>query len=217
MSDDPFNIDKRMTRKGFEEQYHVSFDPASPYQDSMSITKTVRNRINLPEIYSEVKVSRDLFRHSDHIDDSKQIVERCKRDIVESMISKLIEMGIVRIVNMTENVLRKHKEIGNLTPKEQGILDEYEIHGTITLIGFLDIDNIDHGYTYDDFNSIDKLNPEWKYNIDEEDASFIWKLLPPRINGIDDSKHPLQPGWMGSLPRGKDTHIIEKVKRILNK
>lgn len=47
------------------------------------------------------------------------------------------------------------------------------------------------------------------------EAEKIWKLLPPRINGIKDSKHPLNPHWFGTITMEKDVKIKERIKQLL--
>lgn len=47
------------------------------------------------------------------------------------------------------------------------------------------------------------------------EAEEIWKLLPPRINGIKDNDHPLNPHWFGTITMEKDVKIKERIKQLL--
>ena len=47
------------------------------------------------------------------------------------------------------------------------------------------------------------------------EAEEIWKLLPPRINGIKDSKHPLNPHWFGTIPKPRDEETRKRIQQLL--
>lgn len=211
----------KQDRKMFEDVYHISYDPADPDQGRTYISHQYHREPPSPEVQSETTISREFLdhhrKHNGSIDEEAQLMDHIKHQLTGSLVSGLIEKGLVKVTNVTENALTKwEKNLGMLSDYEQDLVDKYHTQGEVKIVATLSSDADSNGFRFDEFN-IDKVDPIKTDTISKDDAEFLWKLLPPRITGIPEQKHPLQPGWMGTLPRKRDKYIIERVKRILNK
>lgn len=177
-----------------------------PEDDFYMNAKTFQQKtIKLNEIGVQAKISSELYRDRDDRL-KKEVQDNISHQITTKLVQELIAKGLIEIVNVTQVALDKNERGERLDPFEYELLEEHRRDGIYLVKGYFNVDTI----------SILDSSP--LRNIDRnEDMEFLWKLLPPRINGLPEKEHPLNPGWMGTIKRERDKPIINRVKKVLNK
>lgn len=56
----------------------------------------------------------------------------------------------------------------------------------------------------------------YKDRLSQEQMDFIWKLLPPKITGINPTENPLRPLQLGIDPTDKTKELGSKIAKSLN-
>lgn len=189
-------------------RYILGHDPATMGED---VSVTVKRELRLPEIKSKITIDEREYRQSNE----SELLDMLKGRLAHDIVHEFIKGGHIRIHNVTNEILNR-EPYRRLTKFEEQVLEDYHNRGLLTYTAEFD-PKAENGYTWDSFNGKVKADPRNTEGFSKKDAEFLWKLLPPRINGRDEQKHPLQPGWMGTIKRSKDEQIINRVKEILNK